>query len=33
MLQEKGADAELVGKLRAALGDREGMEVRWEEED
>ena len=33
MLEEKGADTELVGKLRAVLGDREGMEIRWEEED
>ena len=32
LLEEKGADAELVGKLRAAMGDREGIEVRWTED-
>ena len=32
LLEEKGADNELVGKLRAVLSDREGIEVRWEED-
>ena len=30
MLEEDGADAELVGLLRQALAGREGMDVRWE---
>ena len=29
MLEEAGADAELAGVLRAAIGDRPGAEVRW----
>ena len=32
MLEQDGADAELVGLLRRALGEREGMDVRWERE-
>jgi processive 1,2-diacylglycerol beta-glucosyltransferase len=32
-LEEKGADAELVALLRRAVGDREGVEVRWERAD
>lgn len=31
LLEEEGADAALVQLLRDAFGDREGMEVRWEE--
>ena len=30
MLEEEGADAGLIQVLRAALGDREEMEIRWE---
>ena len=30
MLEDDGADPELVGLLRQALGEREGMDVRWE---
>ena len=30
MLESEGADAGLVKILRAALGDREDMEIRWE---
>jgi UDP-2,3-diacylglucosamine pyrophosphatase LpxH len=29
MLESDGADAELVGLLRRALGGREGMDIRW----
>ncbi len=29
-LEEEGGDAALVAMLRAALGDREEMDVRWE---
>jgi hypothetical protein len=29
MLEDDGADAELLRLLREALGDREGMDVRW----
>jgi processive 1,2-diacylglycerol beta-glucosyltransferase len=29
MLQEAGADPALIQSLRAALGSREGMEIRW----
>ena len=29
MLEEAGADAELAGVLRAAIGDGPGAEVRW----
>jgi len=31
MLEADGADAELIGMLRSALGNREGFEVRWDE--
>jgi processive 1,2-diacylglycerol beta-glucosyltransferase len=27
--EEHGADADLMAMLRKALGDREGMDVRW----
>ena len=30
MLESEGADPKLLGILRAALGDREDMELRWE---
>lgn len=30
MLEDNGADAQLVGLLRQVLDGREGMEVRWE---
>ncbi len=30
MLAERGASAELTGLLRSALGDREGVEIRWQ---
>ena len=30
MLAERGASAALVELLRTALGDREGVEVRWQ---
>jgi hypothetical protein len=29
MLESEGADAELVGLLRRALADRDGMDIRW----
>ncbi len=32
VLEEDGADAQLVSLLRQALGGREGMEVRWARE-
>ena len=32
MLEDDGADPELVGLLRRALAGREGMDVRWERE-
>jgi processive 1,2-diacylglycerol beta-glucosyltransferase len=32
MLEERGADPELITLLREALGDRDEMEVRWEGE-
>jgi processive 1,2-diacylglycerol beta-glucosyltransferase len=32
MLEEDGADPQLVGLLRKALADREGIEVRWTRE-
>jgi hypothetical protein len=32
LLEEDGADAELVGILRAALEGREGMDIRWARE-
>ena len=33
VLAEEGADAELVALLRKALGDRDGLELRWERAD
>ena len=30
LLEQRGADTELMGLLRAALGEREGFEIRWE---
>lgn len=30
VFQESGADPALLALLRAALGDREDMEIRWE---
>ncbi len=33
VLAEDGADAELVALLRKALGDRDGVELRWERAD
>ena len=30
LLDERGGSAELVSLLRSALGDREGIEVRWQ---
>jgi hypothetical protein len=32
MLEEDGAEPELVQLLRAALGGREGVELRWEQQ-
>jgi processive 1,2-diacylglycerol beta-glucosyltransferase len=32
VLEEKGGDPELVGLLRRALGEREGVEIRWQRE-
>jgi processive 1,2-diacylglycerol beta-glucosyltransferase len=29
MLEADGADSDLVGLLRRALGNREGMDIRW----
>jgi processive 1,2-diacylglycerol beta-glucosyltransferase len=29
-MAEEGVDAALVALLRAAVGDREGVEIRWE---
>ena len=29
MLKTDGADADLVGLLRRALGNREGLDIRW----
>lgn len=31
-LAKRGADDELLGLLQRALGDRQAMEIRWEEE-
>ncbi|MCW5889792.1 MAG: galactosyldiacylglycerol synthase [bacterium] len=28
-LEEEGVDAAVIGLLRAAVGDRDGLEVRW----
>jgi hypothetical protein len=30
VLEEQGADPDLMAVLRSALGDREEMEIRWE---
>jgi processive 1,2-diacylglycerol beta-glucosyltransferase len=30
ILEESGADAALIATLRAAIGDRDEMELRWE---
>lgn len=30
ILEGRGADPSLVGMLRAALGDREDMDIRWQ---
>ena len=30
MLEEDAADPALIGMLRAALGARDGMDIRWE---
>jgi hypothetical protein len=30
MLEREGGDSGLVGMLRTALGDKEGVEIRWE---
>jgi processive 1,2-diacylglycerol beta-glucosyltransferase len=32
LLEDDGADPELVRILRDALGEREGMDIRWESE-
>jgi processive 1,2-diacylglycerol beta-glucosyltransferase len=29
MLETDGADADLIGLLRRALGNREGVDIRW----
>jgi hypothetical protein len=29
MLETDGADADLIGLLRRALGEREGIDIRW----
>lgn len=29
MLETDGADSDLIGVLRRALGDREGIDIRW----
>jgi len=33
MLEEDDGDEELIEMLRDALGERDGLEVRWESED
>ncbi len=33
LLAERGADEELLAKLRQALGSKEGVEIRWEREE
>lgn len=33
MLEDDGADAELVAMLRRALAGREGMDIRWSRDD
>ena len=30
ILEQEGGDAELIGVLRGALGEREEMDIRWE---
>lgn len=30
LLEQRGADASLVGTLRTALGDRDDMDIRWQ---
>ena len=30
LLEQEGADPDLVSLLRQALGDQEGMDIRWE---
>ena len=30
LLEERGASAALIELLRAAMGDREGVEIRWQ---
>ncbi|HET9529946.1 MAG TPA: galactosyldiacylglycerol synthase [Blastocatellia bacterium] len=32
MLERNGADADLLNKLRAAMGEREDIEIEWVEE-
>lgn len=32
VIEQDGGDPELVGLLRRALGDREGVEIRWQRE-
>jgi hypothetical protein len=29
LMEEKGADPELIALLRRAIGDREGIEIEW----
>jgi hypothetical protein len=31
LLEDAGADADLLGILRSAIGDREGIDVAWSE--
>ncbi len=33
LLESRGADAGLMALLRAAMGEREGVEIRWSRED
>ncbi len=30
LLEQRGADAELLSLLKSGLGEREGFEIRWE---
>ncbi len=30
LLEQRGADSEMMGLLRGALGERDGFEIRWE---
>lgn len=32
ILEEAGASSEMVGMLRSAIGDSEGIDIRWEKE-